>query len=66
MAVDQAKSLKDVAAELGVSYSAAWRAAHKGVLPTVQPLGKGTRLYLPENYSDFIGKSLRDEAEVTE
>lgn len=65
MAETAVKTLQEVAAELGLSYKIAWNAAQKGLLPAVQPFGKGTTWCVAANYQDFIGKA-RAEPENTD
>jgi hypothetical protein len=54
--VSDRATLKDVMAELGVSYHQAWNAARKGRLPASQPLGPGTAWYVDPQ---FLAKSSR-------
>lgn len=53
----EVKSLKQVAAELGLSYWSVHHAARNGRLPAVQPFGEGTTWIVPANYRDFLAKS---------
>lgn len=50
------KSIREVAAELGISYRACWDAVRKGRLPAVQPFGPGTTIIVPGNYQDILFK----------
>jgi hypothetical protein len=51
------KSLKDISAELNVSYETARRAALKGKIPAFQPFGPGSAWCVRPDYESFLYKS---------
>lgn len=57
MAETAVKTLQEVAGELGLSYKVAWSAAQKGLLPAVQPFGRGTTWCVAANYREILEKN---------
>ena len=59
-------TLKNVAADLEMTYKTVYNAARAGRLPAFQLFGKNSTWCVPGNYRDFLVKSRPADGEVTE